>query len=345
MLTTRQNVLRRFWYPVLPETALQDKPVPFRLMGEDIVIWRSGSGEISALADRCCHRTAKLSRGWVDGEYIVCHYHGWAYDCAGTCQRIPQMPGQPASRAKVAGYRTNTRYGYVWVCMGDPLADIPEFEETNESGFRLVQQFYESWNCAPFRLMENSLDPAHVNFVHKGTFGRPEDPVHPPGTLTENGEAGFTLEGRFSVKNPPGSKAVLHSDGGEQLSERRIRSIWYLPFMRKSRITYPNGLVHSIVTCATPVDDGVTQVCQWAYRNDTEEQVSTVDINAFDAAIVAEDRYVLETTDFDVPLVAASGEERHMPTDAPGLLMRKMLLGLLATHGEAEVRRTRALAA
>ncbi|MBL8379290.1 MAG: aromatic ring-hydroxylating dioxygenase subunit alpha [Burkholderiales bacterium] len=345
MLTTRQKTLRRFWYPVVRTADVADKPVPFRLMGEDIVIWRNAAGQLSALADRCCHRTAKLSRGWVDGDLIVCHYHGWAYDSGGVCQRMPQTPGLPAQRARVTGYRTESRYGYVWVCLGEPLAGIPEFEETDEPGFRLVQQFYERWECAPFRLMENSLDPAHVNFVHKGTFGRPEDPVHPPGVLTQNGDAGFTLEGRFSVKNPPGSQAVLHGDGAKEITERRIRSIWYLPFVRKSRIAYPDGLVHSIVTCATPVDDGVTQVCQWAYRNDTEEEVSTASINAFDAAIVAEDRYVLETTDPDVPLAAASGEEKHMATDAPGLLMRKMLLDLLARHGEEEVRRSPLLAA
>jgi phenylpropionate dioxygenase-like ring-hydroxylating dioxygenase large terminal subunit len=345
MLTTRQNTLRRFWYPVLREADLADKPVPFRLMGEDIVLWRDAAGHVSALADRCCHRTAKLSRGWVEGDLIVCHYHGWAYDSGGTCRRMPQTPGLPTERAKVPGYRTQARYGYLWVCLGEPLAGIPEFEETTEPGFRLVQQFYERWDCAPFRLMENSLDPAHVNFVHKGTFGRPEDPVHPPGELTRNGDAGFTLEGRFSVKNPPGSRAVLHADGAKEVTERHIRSIWYLPFVRKSRIAYPDGLVHSIVTCATPVEDGVTQVCQWAYRNDTEEQVRTADINAFDAAIVAEDRYVLETTDPDVPLAASSGEEKHMATDAPGLMMRKMLLELLERHGEAEVRRPARLAA
>jgi hypothetical protein len=31
--------------------------------------------------------------------------------------------------------------------------------------------------------------------------------------------------------------------------------------------------------------------------------------------------------------------ELHMPTDRPGLEMRRMLANLLAEHGEAEVRR------
>ena len=337
MLASQQQVLRRFWYPVLPESMLGDQPVALRLMAEDIVVWRNARGRVSALADRCCHRTAKLSRGWVDGDLLVCAYHGWAYDTGGTCQRIPQVPDLPASRASVAGYRAELRYGYVWVCLGEPLSDIPHFEESDESGYRQIHQFYDRWDCAPFRLMENSFDLAHANFTHKGTFGRIDDPIPQPGNMVEQSETGFTLEGIISVKNPAGSAAVLHTD--EALTERRIRSTWYMPFIRKSRITYPNGLVHSIVTCATPIDSATTQVCQWAYRNDSEAQARAVDIIAFDANVVAEDKYVLESTDCDAPLVASSGEERHMPSDAPGLLMRKMLLGLLAAHGESEVRR------
>ncbi|MBV8411577.1 MAG: Rieske (2Fe-2S) protein, partial [Alphaproteobacteria bacterium] len=38
----------------------------------------------------------------------------------------------------------------------------------------------------------------------------------------------------------------------------------------------------------------------------------------------------------DVPLDMNSGVERHMPSDQPGLLMRRMLLDLLAAHGETE---------
>jgi hypothetical protein len=38
-----------------------------------------------------------------------------------------------------------------------------------------------------------------------------------------------------------------------------------------------------------------------------------------------------------VPLSLAG--ELHMPTDRPGLEMRRMLAKLLAEHGEAEVRR------
>ena len=66
MLTTQQKTLRKFWYATVRLDALHAGPLPFRLMGEDIVLFLGPDGQPAALADRCCHRTAKLSKGWVD---------------------------------------------------------------------------------------------------------------------------------------------------------------------------------------------------------------------------------------------------------------------------------------
>jgi hypothetical protein len=75
---------------------------------------------------------------------------------------------------------------------------------------------------------------------------------------------------------------------------------------------------------------------QFCFRNDCEAQVPAADIIAFDRRVTQEDREVLEGTDFDTPLEMNSGVERHMPSDRPGLLMRRMLVELLARHGDTE---------
>jgi hypothetical protein len=46
---------------------------------------------------------------------------------------------------------------------------------------------------------------------------------------------------------------------------------------------------------------------------------------------------ILAACDDDVPLSMTG--ELHMPTDRPGLEMRRLLAKLLTDHGEAEVRR------
>src|ERR1700737_2679397 len=105
MLTSRQKILRRFWHAVMPLDHLQSGPKPFRLLGEDIVLFLDAGGAPAALRDLCCHRTAKLSKGWCEGGEIVCGYHGWQYDRDGHLTRIPQFaPGQSFPKHQVTGY-------------------------------------------------------------------------------------------------------------------------------------------------------------------------------------------------------------------------------------------------
>jgi hypothetical protein len=92
------------------------------------------------------------------------------------------------------------------------------------------------------------------------------------------------------------------------------------------RFWYPNGLSHSIVTGATPIDDRSCQIVQFVYRSDTEADAKAADIIAFDRQVTEEDRDILESTAWDVPLDQA-GVEMNMPSDRPGVLMRRMLMG------------------
>lgn len=55
--------------------------------------------------------------------------------------------------------------------MGEPLKDITEISEAVEPEHRLIHEFYEPWNCAGLRVMENEFDLAHPTFVHTTTFG------------------------------------------------------------------------------------------------------------------------------------------------------------------------------
>jgi phenylpropionate dioxygenase-like ring-hydroxylating dioxygenase large terminal subunit len=334
MLTVRQPVLRRFWYPVMPVARVHDGPQPFTLLGERIVLWKSADGRYAAMADRCPHRSSALSRGWVDGNALVCPYHGWSYDSAGACVRIPQRPDSNGLRGTVVkSFPCQERYGHLWVALEEPLAPIPDWSEEGDPDYRRIDQFYERWSCAPFRLMENSFDNAHIHFVHRGTFGDINDP-NPPLPATERFDYGFVARSDVPVYNNELQKKNLRDDS--PFTVRHTTATWYLPFLRRLHIRYPSGLDHIIVTAATPIADDACQVVQFCFRNDTEHEALAADIIAFDRRVTEEDRAILEGTDFDVPLDMNSGAERHMPSDQPGLLMRRMLLDLLATHGETE---------
>jgi phenylpropionate dioxygenase-like ring-hydroxylating dioxygenase large terminal subunit len=96
MHPTQQPVLRRFWYAIMPLEQLVDGPKHFTLSGQNIVLFLDKEGQPAALEDRCCHRTAKLSKGWCKNGEIVCGYPGWVYDRNGRLTSIPQpAPDQP----------------------------------------------------------------------------------------------------------------------------------------------------------------------------------------------------------------------------------------------------------
>jgi phenylpropionate dioxygenase-like ring-hydroxylating dioxygenase large terminal subunit len=236
----------------------------------------------------------------------------------------------------VESFHSAFRHGYVWACLGEPLARIPEFPEDGAAGYRRIHQFHERWNCAGLRIMENGFDNAHFSFVHRSSFGQADNPTVDPGTITHT-DYGFVYESRMPVNNP--DLQLQNLGMAERKTERIMRKHWYLPFTRRLEIRYPNGLVHSIVGNATPIDDRSVMWCQWCYRNDTEAEAPAAGVIAFDRQVTNEDRVILEATDWDVPLAVHSGEERSMVSDRPGIEMRKRLAALLAEHGETETRR------
>ena len=203
MLTTKQKVLRRFWYAVMPLDDLAAGPKPFRLLGEDIVLFLGADGKPAALKDRCCHRTSKLSKGWCKDGQIVCGYHGWTYDRTGKLVHVPQFPvQQEVPNLSTPAYHCDARYGYAWVALDEPLAPILDAVEENDHRFRRIPQFYEVWNTCAFRLMENSFDNAHFAFVHKGTFGQLSQPLPEKYEIKET-DYGFEAETIITTANPP----------------------------------------------------------------------------------------------------------------------------------------------
>ena len=336
MLVTQQKVLRRFWYALMPIAQLNEGPQPFTLLGEKLVVWLKEDGSPAALQDRCCHRTARLSKGFVENGNIVCGYHGWTFNGEGACVRVPQsVDGSVPSGACVKAYHCKERYGYVWVALEDPLRDIPAFPEDGAPGYRRIFQFYERWETSALRMMENSFDNSHFSYVHRATFGLYDQPKPEKYEIGET-DYGFEAETRVPIKNVPASHRVTGSTADTTV--RHMFNRWYLPFVRRFGCTYPeSGRHHIIYNCATPIDDGSIMLAQWLYRNDTEEDCSEAELIAWDAPILVEDREILEATDPDACIDVRRRQEFHMASDRPGLIMRRMLLELLEAHGEREV--------
>jgi phenylpropionate dioxygenase-like ring-hydroxylating dioxygenase large terminal subunit len=179
--------------------------------------------------------------------------------------------------------------------------------------------------------MENSFDNAHFSIVHADSFGVTEQPKPAKSEIVPL-ELGLKVYATVPVVNPPAQQQILNIP--DSLTVREVESTWYVPFSRTLKITYPNGLMHLIFTAATPVSDRTSQIVQFCLRNDCEADASAASIIAFDRQVVNEDKLVLESTDYDTPVDVAA--EQHMPSDQPGIIMRRQLAALIKAHEQVE---------
>jgi phenylpropionate dioxygenase-like ring-hydroxylating dioxygenase large terminal subunit len=308
---------------------LSQGPKAFTLLGKPIVLWLTETGSPAVVEDRCCHRSAKLSLGQTQNGNLCCPYHGWQFNPQGACVRVPQLrEGEAIPKTyQIPAYACQERYGYAWVCLRDPIREIPDIPEAKGTGYRLIPEFYEVWNCAGLRVMENELDLAHPTFVHTTTFGSEEHPI--PETLeVHDTEWGIHAYGVLGVVNPERQQKNLKMNTAQ--TQRTLEMDWYLPFTVKLKITYPNGLEHIIVNTMTPIDDKKSQMVQFCLRNDRDVDTPCEEIIAFDRQVTLEDKRILESTDPDVPLLL--GDEQHMLTDKPGIMIRKKIAALLNSY-------------
>src|SRR3712207_9158941 len=100
--------------------------LPIWLLGEDLVAFRTRSGQVGLVGEFCSHRLASLYYGRVEGEAIRCLYHGWLYGTTGTCLEQGNLPAehQFTQRIQHPGYRCVEHGGVIWAYIG-PSAEPP----------------------------------------------------------------------------------------------------------------------------------------------------------------------------------------------------------------------------
>lgn len=119
------------WHPVLDSQKLKDKPVGVKVWGSEIVLFRTSQGTIAALQDRCPHRSMRLSKGWVEGDKVVCPYHLWTFDKEGKgCS-----PCNPNMKPRVRRFDVAERYGAIWVKPVESNAQLPAMDV---EGYHLI---------------------------------------------------------------------------------------------------------------------------------------------------------------------------------------------------------------
>jgi phenylpropionate dioxygenase-like ring-hydroxylating dioxygenase large terminal subunit len=173
--------LRRFWQPVIQTAELGTVPRRLRILGEDLVAFRDKSGGLGLLELHCPHRGTSLEFGLITEHGVRCCYHGWLFGTDGT---ILETPGEPADstlkeRLCHGAYPVREYRGLVFAYMGPPdkEPDFPVLDTWDLPGYRQIARGPTIWECNWLQVKENSMDPAHLQFLHTlpGSEGFTED--------------------------------------------------------------------------------------------------------------------------------------------------------------------------
>lgn len=175
--TPMGNLLRRYWHPIAGASEFDKKSIkPVRFFGEDLVLFRTVAGTYGLIPRRCHHRGADLSFGFVEEDGIRCHYHGWKYDCSGSCVDRP-FDSNVSRQGKTLGrpgpnYLVQEKAGLVWAYMGPmPAPLLPDWDVYGWP-HTFKQIVTSEIPCNWLQCQENTVDPVHFEWLHNNTQQR-----------------------------------------------------------------------------------------------------------------------------------------------------------------------------
>jgi vanillate monooxygenase len=179
-----------------------------------IVFWRMSDGSIAALDDACWHRLLPLSMGRLEGDDVVCHYHGLAFNGKGQCTRMPSQDKLNPS-ARVRSYPVVERYRFIWVWPGDPaLADpalVPDMHWNDDAEWEGDGKTMFA-KCDYRLFVDNLMDLTHESFVHATSIGN-KHVSETPMTTTHSGRTVTSTRWMLDIDAPPFWRAQLGKPG------------------------------------------------------------------------------------------------------------------------------------
>jgi phenylpropionate dioxygenase-like ring-hydroxylating dioxygenase large terminal subunit len=255
---------------------------------------------------------------------LVCPYHAWEYDAGGQCVLIPSQPNVPPPlKARAETYVARERYGMVWVCLGEPAVDVPEFALAEEAGFRTVLAGPYRFRAKGPRVIENLFDVAHLGYVHAGLLGD-------PGRLEiEEYEVSMGASGpeakdiRIWQPDPDGTgKAALVS-----------YRYWAVGPLTAGIVKVHGERRFGILAQIAPVDADTVEM-RMAISMDYGHEIPEEEIVAFQDRVTEQDRIVVESQRPEMlPLDLQA--ELHLRSDRMAIAYRKWLREIGLRYGTA----------
>jgi nitrite reductase/ring-hydroxylating ferredoxin subunit len=239
-----------------------------RLLGEDLIGFRTTSGAVGLVQNACPHRGASMFFGRNEEEGLRCVYHGWKFDVTGACVDMPSEPAESNFRTKVRtrAYPTRERGGVIWAFMGagEP-PELPMLEGNMQpEGRSYIYNLFCEGNF--MQNWEGDMDTVHAAFLHGSFTPREVEPGSVQAFTQENKAP------RFSVLDTPwGTSYGAYRPAGEDAYYWRISHILF-PFYSM----IPNGTLGRGVfwRAYVPIDDDHTMMWTQIAGPDFEKRIA-----------------------------------------------------------------------
>ena len=295
--TPMGDLMRQYWIPAFMSSELAEPdgaPMRVRLLGENLIAFRSTSSKVALVAQTCPHRGASLFYGRNEQEGIRCVYHAWKFDVDGRCVDMPAESPETNFKDKVRlkAYRCMERNGIVWTYMGSreqppPLPDIePNMLPGGEGVVWIAMR-----GCNWLQALEGDIDTSHLAILHLGRVS-PDDLV--PGTF-----------GYYAAKDWTPRYEVIDTDFGTSYGAYRPAEedtyYWRLAHYLMPFFTMiPTGLLgrQVLVRAWVPIDDEHTMFWSMeAPHSSAAERMPSRNGQPF-AGTTAQPKFLPNTTDW-----------------------------------------------
>lgn len=310
----RPDFPRNAWYAAAWDVEVKRTLLPRTIAGRRIVLFRRLDGAPAALNDACWHRLLPLSQGRLDGDTVVCGYHGLRYDSLGRCTHMPsQETINPAAR--VPALPVVERHRFLWVWPGDPaLADpaqIPDLHWNHDPAWAADGRTI-GVACNYKLVLDNLMDLTHETFVHGSSIGQAAV-AEAPFTTTHgpNGARGLVEVARWmrDIAPPPFWQRQLERKTG--VKHERVDRWQIIRFEAPCTIAIDVGVAPTgtgapegdrsagvngfVLNTITPETD-TTCHYHWAFARNylLAEQSLTTELREGVANIFREDEIILE---------------------------------------------------
>ena len=328
--------MRNAWYVASISHEVGRELKPLRILGENIVFYRTDDDQPVALEDACPHRKLPLSKGFLTGDCIECGYHGLTFDKHGNCVAAPTQDRIPPT-AVVRSYPVADRWGLLWIWMGDTEKADPSkiihIDNFDDPKWKITGGDALTCKSHYLYLTDNLLDPSHVAWVHRTSFAA-SGTENTPLEINETDDGLIVYRWIYNSEAPPFYADLVKFKGKcDRLQHYEVR---YPSIAINKSIFTPAGTggqdkpvsndtyVMISYNFLTPIDESHTRY-HWLQHRNTDPNDAAITKKISDGAKQAfeEDRAVLEAVHDGIS--TESSRHLNLALDAGSIRYRRLL--------------------